>query len=95
MKNSLKLPARKGDLLLVNDMALCHAREGFDDGGDTAKRHLIKMHVRDPDKGWTIPGEIENEWKNVYGSKSASEERREIWNVYHYSGLEEESLVNG
>jgi len=95
MKNAFKLPAKKGDLLFANDMALVHAREGFDDGGNVTKRHLIKMHFRDPDQGWGIPPSLENEWKTVYSSNEPDGTRKETWHIFHEPGLEEISTVNG
>ncbi|KAK3990769.1 hypothetical protein QBC44DRAFT_368741 [Cladorrhinum sp. PSN332] len=60
-KNSITLPVVKGDILLVNDMALFHAREAFDDGNIPLKRHLVKMYFRDPEQGWEIPLSMEQE----------------------------------
>ncbi|RYP57029.1 hypothetical protein DL769_009745 [Monosporascus sp. CRB-8-3] len=95
MKNAFKMPAKKGDLLFVNDMALVHAREGFDDSGNSMKRHLIKMYFRDPDQAWGIPPSLENEWKKVYGPNEPDGTRKEIWDLFHEPGLEENSPVNG
>lgn len=95
MKNAFKLSAKKGDLLFANDMALVHAREGFDDGADVMKRHLVKMHFRDPDQGWGIPPSLEKEWKMVYCSNEPDGTRKETWDIFHKPGLEEESVVNG
>ncbi|KAJ5611892.1 Clavaminate synthase-like protein [Penicillium herquei] len=95
MKNSIKLPVEKGDLLLVNDMALFHAREGFDDGDIPLKRHLIKMYFRDPNQGWNIPPSIENEWKMVYSPNQPDGTREETWHVLYESGIEELSMLNG
>jgi hypothetical protein len=95
MKNSFKVPTKKGDLLFVNDMALFHAREGFDDSCETTKRHLIKMYFRDPDQGWDVPASVENEWKKVYSSNQPDGTRKEMWHIFHQSGLEEVSTANG
>jgi len=94
-KNAFKLPAKKGDLLLSNDLALVHAREGFDDGDDVIKRHLIKMYLRDPDQGWGIPPSLEIGWKTAYSSNESDGTRKETWHILHEPGLEETSHVNG
>lgn len=46
----------KGDLILINDMTILHGREGYDDAENTtAKRHLLKMYLRDPLRKMKIP----------------------------------------
>lgn len=55
-KNSVALPMEKGDLILINDMTILHGREGYDDAENTtAKRHLLKMYLRDPLRKMKIP----------------------------------------
>lgn len=95
MKNSITLPVVKGDMLFVNDMALFHARTGFDDGNIPLKRHLIKMYFRDPAQGWTIPPSMENEWKTSYSPNQADGTRKETWHVLYEPGIEELSMLNG
>lgn len=101
-RNALTLPVEKGDILLVNDMALFHAREGFDDGGVPLKRHLIKMYFRDPAQGWAIPLWMEQEWKTTYGPAEIEDGtddkngvREESWDYIYRPGLEELSMLNG
>lgn len=95
MKNSITLPVVKGDMLFVNDMALFHAREGFDDGGIPLKRHLIKMYFRDPEQGWGIPPSLEKEWGITYSPNRPDGTREENWNYLYEPGLEELSMLNG
>ncbi|KAI4598072.1 hypothetical protein KJ359_003881 [Pestalotiopsis sp. 9143b] len=95
MKNSITLPVVKGDMLFVNDMALFHAREAFDDGGLPLKRHLIKMYFRDPSQGWDIPPSLEKEWKTTYMPNQSDGSRKEIWDIFYEPGLEELSMLNG
>lgn len=95
MKNSITLPVVKGDLLFVNDMALMHAREGFDEGGIYLKRHLIKMFFRDPEKNWPIPASVEDERARIYGSNRDDGTRQERWHIFHEPGIEEHSPMNG
>jgi len=95
MKNAFKLPTKKGDILFTNDLALVHAREGFDDGGDVMKRHLVKMYLRDPDQGWGIPPSLEVGWKTVYSSNEPDGTRKETWHILHEPGLEEGHEDNG
>jgi hypothetical protein len=95
MKNAITLPVAKGDLLLVNDLALFHARTGFDDGNIPLKRHLIKMYFRDPEQGWNIPPSMENEWKMSYTPNQPDGTRKETWHVSYEPGIEETSMLNG
>lgn len=95
MKNKIVLPVVKGDMLFVNDMALFHAREGFDDGGIPMKRHLGKMYLRDPDQGWDIPPSVEERWAKRYGANQLDGTRKETWHIIPEPGLEESSSDNG
>ena len=94
-KNGITIPVVKGDMLFVNDMALFHAREGFEDGGVPMKRHLVKMYFRDPDQGWSIPLSMESEWRTTYSPNKPDGTREETWNVFYEPGLEELSTLNG
>jgi hypothetical protein len=76
-------------------MALVHAREGFDDGSDRFKRHIIKMYLRDAEQGWGIPPSLENQWKTVYRANEADGTRKETWQIFHETGLEERVPDNG
>jgi len=95
VKNGITLPVVKGDMLFVNDMALFHAREAFDDGNIPLKRHLIKMYFRDPHQGWNIPPSMENEWKTSYSPNQPDGTRQETWHVFYEPGIEETSMLNG
>ena len=95
MKHAVTLPVVKGDMLFVNDMALMHARTGFDEGGMTQKRHLVKMYLRDPDKGWEIPSSLEKEWKTTYSPNRPDGTKHETWHLIHEAGLEELTSLNG
>ncbi|KAL8952552.1 MAG: hypothetical protein Q9222_001542 [Ikaeria aurantiellina] len=95
MRNAIKLPVVKGDMLFVNDMALMHARTGFDDGGIPLKRHLVKMYFRDPEQGWELPLALEKEWRTTYSPNRPDGTRHETWHISHEPGLEELTTLNG
>lgn len=95
MKNAVTLPVRRGDMLFANDMTIMHARTSFDDGGIPEKRHLLKMYLRDPDAGWTVPEEVQCEWHGVYGPNRPDGSKEEVWDVIHKAGVEEFSMLNG
>ncbi|OTA64202.1 hypothetical protein K449DRAFT_25734 [Hypoxylon sp. EC38] len=93
MKNSIKLSVVEGDMIYANDMAVFHARDGFENGGK--KRHLLKIYLRDPDQGWGLPSLLGNKWKTVYSPNLQDSERREAWHIHHEAGLEVLQFVNG
>lgn len=95
MKNAITIPTGKGDLLFVNDMALMHARHGFDEEGNYLKRHIVKMYLRDPEKDWPIPPAMEEERARIYGPNREDGTKVETWHVFHEAGLEEDKRDNG
>lgn len=95
MKNSITLPVVKGDMLLVNDMAIFHARHGFQEDNVASNRHLVKMYFRDPEQGWELPSGVEEAWKTTYSPNRPDGTRKETWNIEHEDGLEELSMLNG
>ncbi|CAH0027953.1 unnamed protein product [Clonostachys rhizophaga] len=93
-RNSMTVPVCKGDILFINDMAVFHAREGFDESRATTKRHLMKMYLRDPCQGWSLPESVHEDFSPRYAQTSGSS-KEEIWDIHHKDGLEELSFVNG
>lgn len=94
-KNALTIPAAKGDVVFVNDMALLHARTGFDDGDRPEKRHIVKMFFRDPAKDWPIPPSVESERLSMFGPNRPGGERNETWVIQRGKGDEDGPLMNG
>ncbi|KAG6224925.1 hypothetical protein E4U26_003376 [Claviceps purpurea] len=48
----LEIETRAGDIHLINNLAIPHRREGFVDGSSSIeKRHLVRMRLRDTEKG--------------------------------------------
>ena len=94
-KIELQLPTVKGDILLVSDMALFHAREGFHDADIALKRHLVKMSFRDQDQGLVIPSSLEESWGKSYGPNMPDGSREEIWYSSHEKVFERFARSNG
>ncbi|KAI1456975.1 Clavaminate synthase-like protein [Annulohypoxylon moriforme] len=95
-KNSVPLPMEKGDLIFINDMAILHGREGYIDAESTAaKRHLLKMYLRDPLQKTNIPGSLKEEWERVYGPNGKDGQVTEMWCPDLYPDLDEHWMKNG
>ena len=68
-KNAMALPTQTGDILYLNNMAMLHAREPFDDqctSGLTSPRHLIKLQLRDPKRMWRLPPSLTSLWGYLF-----------------------------
>lgn len=53
-KNSIKLDVQVGDIQLVNNLALLHARRAWVDRPGQ-ERHYYRLGLRDPDNYWKRP----------------------------------------
>ncbi|KAG5954977.1 hypothetical protein E4U58_007373, partial [Claviceps cyperi] len=74
----LEIETRAGDIHLINNLAILHRREGFVDGSSSMKkRHLVRMRLRDTDKGWNIPPELLQEWTQAFFLPKPSR----IWHI--------------
>ncbi|CCT74741.1 uncharacterized protein FFUJ_10807 [Fusarium fujikuroi IMI 58289] len=93
-KNAMSLPIARGDMIFINDLAVFHARGKFKDGDASMKRHLLKMYLRDPEQGWTVPQSLQETFGARY-TRKPGDLSPEIWDIDHEPGLEELSFVNG
>ncbi|KAK3376488.1 hypothetical protein B0T24DRAFT_592157 [Lasiosphaeria ovina] len=57
VKHQLRLDAQRGDVILVNNLAVMHARTAFTDGvpGKGAGRHVMRMWLRNDELAWPKP----------------------------------------
>jgi hypothetical protein len=76
--NAFPLDMGKGDIAFINDMAIMHARESFDEGGIVHKRHLLKLYLRGTSH-WKTPPALLDDWKAIYGPNCEDGSRKEIW----------------
>lgn len=81
MANAFTVPTVRGDFLFVNDMAMIHARNAFEEGEGRMKRHLIKMFFRDPARSWPLPDPVESLMKKIYGPNQDDGSRKEVWQL--------------
>lgn len=65
LKHSLKMRLDKGDMLLVNNLAVLHSRTAFQDS-ETNKRHALRLWLNNPAKAWKVPRGLELEWARLY-----------------------------
>ncbi|KAH9909522.1 Clavaminate synthase-like protein [Xylariomycetidae sp. FL2044] len=57
---------QKGDLQYVNNLAVFHARDGFEDT-PAQRRHLVRLWLRDPELAWPTPEILGPRWAELYG----------------------------
>ena len=68
-KHSMALPTRTGDILYLNNMSMLHAREPFENQDAQeigARRHMLKMQLRDPRRTWNLPDNLANLWRSLF-----------------------------
>ncbi|KAM4064495.1 taurine catabolism dioxygenase tauD, tfdA family protein [Hirsutella rhossiliensis] len=70
----LRLKLEAGDLLFLNNWALLHRRDAYQDGERTS-RHMVRLWLRNTQLGWSIPTQMLPPWLAAYGESSASKAR--------------------
>lgn len=78
VKHQHTMSLRRGDIQLINNLAVFHARNGFRDGVEQ-RRHIIRLWLRNEELAWKTPAGLERTWFEKYGDS----ERRKVarWNV--------------
>ena len=66
--SKVQLEAKAGDITFVNNLAILHCRAAFKDS-DSAKRHVLRMWLRNDKLAWDIPEGLRDLWEDTYGSK--------------------------
>lgn len=74
--NKLTLALQPGDLVFVNNLAVMHARQAFQDGR-ASERHLVRLWLRNEALAWRLPRELHHGHARVYEEN----EIEEVWNV--------------
>ncbi|KAK3934286.1 putative taurine catabolism dioxygenase TauD [Diplogelasinospora grovesii] len=75
-KHEIKPRMEKGDLRFINNMALLHRREAFENSGDT-KRHLVRIWLNNEDMCWKLPAPLQLAWARVFDDEG----RGEHWDI--------------
>lgn len=66
----MEIQTQPGDMHYINNLAILHRRDAFVNGDEPmAKRHLVRMRLRNDSLGWTIPDELKEEWAKAFGAK--------------------------
>ncbi|KAI1455336.1 Clavaminate synthase-like protein [Annulohypoxylon moriforme] len=75
-KFEIKTTMEKGDIRLVNNMAVLHRREAFRNDGDSY-RHLIRLWLHNEKECWRLPRCLRVAWARVF----EDEERTSFWDL--------------
>ena len=78
MEHKLTVRLQRGDMLLINNLAVQHARSAFVDK-PFQRRHIIRLWLRNEKLAWPTPEGLRKTWFEKYGAS----ERRKIanWNI--------------
>jgi hypothetical protein len=80
-QHALEVRLRKGDMLLFNNFAMFHARSGFaDDEEKGLKRHMLRLWLRNEQRMWKTPRELERISWECYGEHKWRKELR-VWDI--------------
>jgi hypothetical protein len=93
--HAFSLPTRAGDIVYMNDMALLHGRQPFDEDGQPLQRHLLKLCLRDPTRAWPVPSGLQPVKDRVFGPNQADGTREEECRLTYYPGQEKGWSKNG
>ncbi|KAI1138427.1 Clavaminate synthase-like protein [Hypoxylon sp. FL0543] len=68
-KHQVRLETQPGDIVFINNLALLHARESYQDS-DSSSRHLVRLWLRNTRLGWLIPSSMKMPWDAAFGEKA-------------------------
>jgi len=78
--NELEIKLQRGDIELVNNFALFHARRGFVDSV-SASRHMIRLWLRSAKHGWERPECLASMGREIYDPESEFR-AKPVWDIY-------------
>jgi len=62
---SLEITLQSGDMVFVNNLSITHSRRAFEDDLKH-RRHLLRLYLRNNEKGWSIPKDLSSAWGFVF-----------------------------
>lgn len=77
MKHSLKLKLIAGDMCFINNFAVMHSRNSFEDN-DQAKRYVLRLWLSNSEKGWEVPQGLQLAWDRIF---EPVEEISDYWDI--------------
>ncbi|KAL5374153.1 hypothetical protein PMIN06_011970 [Paraphaeosphaeria minitans] len=69
-----KLDRQQGDIQLINNLSVMHARTAYGKTNEPSTRHLLRMFLRDPKNAWDKP----DAWKHNFDDPFNPGRRQEI-----------------
>lgn len=73
-ESKLRLPMTTGDMIFINNFAIVHAREAFEDD-ETNERHIARLWLRDEQRAWSVPEPLRENHRKVFGGDETIPER--------------------
>lgn len=77
MKHKLEISLKPGDIQLINNLAVSHARNDFSNTNEK-QRHIMRMWLRHEGQAWHTPEALKESWFRVYGNS-------EVRSVAHWN----------
>ncbi|KAI1330182.1 hypothetical protein F5Y16DRAFT_396747 [Xylariaceae sp. FL0255] len=68
-KLQVRLPTQKGDIVFVNNWAVLHARDAYQDDA-ASTRHLVRLWLRNEHLAWDIPISMRAPWESSFGAQA-------------------------
>ncbi|KXX78006.1 hypothetical protein MMYC01_201723 [Madurella mycetomatis] len=80
-EHALEIRLQRGDMLLFNNFAMLHARSGFaDDEARGMKRHMLRLWLRNEERMWKTPRQLERISWECYGDNEWRRQLR-VWDI--------------
>ncbi|GAB1319225.1 TauD/TfdA-like domain-containing protein [Madurella fahalii] len=80
-EHALEVRLQKGDMLVFNNFAMLHARSGFaDDEARGLRRHMLRLWLRNEERMWKTPRELERVSWECYGDHEWRRELK-VWDI--------------
>ncbi|KAK0714703.1 hypothetical protein B0H67DRAFT_489444 [Lasiosphaeris hirsuta] len=77
-EHAVEIALRKGDIQIFNNFAMLHARSSFTDDA-TARRHMLRLWLRNEDLRWPTPRPLERLSWECYGDNAYRQNA--IWDI--------------
>jgi Taurine catabolism dioxygenase TauD, TfdA family len=78
VKHKLTMRLERGDIQLINNLAIQHSRNHFTDS-DTQRRHIVRLWLRNEELAWKTPDGLKKTWFEKYGN--SERRKRARWNI--------------